>query len=171
ALISEIESFTLSGDRNADMDRLKAFSQRWVNGGRVSPKQYDKLSALYRTALDKQYDQLKVNEGERRKMSFQNRLNEITSAPDGKDRVERESRFVKRKIEELQGEVRQGEENMGKFNFKSAAGEAMRKEMERSLDRTRQEIDRLKEQHKQLLAELRGPTASAPKVANNEAEG
>jgi len=169
-LIAEIEGFTHTGDRHADLEHLKAFSLRWVNGGRVSPKQYDKLSARYRAALDKQYDQLKVNEGERRKMSFQNRLNEITSAPDGKERIERESRFVKRKIEELLTEVRQGEENMGKFNFKSSAGEAMKKEMEKSLERTRQEIERLQGQHKQLLAELRGP-APAANVPAPETEG
>ncbi len=154
-LIAEIEAFVLTGDRNADMDSLKAFSTRWLNGGRVSPKQYDRFSARYRTALDKQYDQLKMNDGERRKMSFQSRVEDLASAPDGKERIEKESRFVKRKIEELETEVRQGEENMGKFSFKSAAGAAMKKEMEKNLDRTRQEIERLKAQHKQLRAELR----------------
>lgn len=154
-LIGEIEAFTLTGDRNADMESLKAFSTKWLNGGRVAPKQYDRLSTRYRAALDKQYDQLKMNEGERRKMSFQNRLQDLASAPDGKLRIEKESRFVKRKIEELETEVRQGEENMGKFSFKSAAGAAMKKEMEKNLDRTRQEIERLQAQLKQLRAELR----------------
>lgn len=154
-LIAEIESFTLSGDRGADMERLKGFSARWLNGGRVAPKLYDKLSARYRAALDKQYDQLKLNDGERRKMAFQNRLDDLASAPDGKERIEKEARFVKRKIDELETEVRQGEENMGKFNFKSAAGAAMKKEMEKNLDRTRQEIGRLQAQYKQLRTELR----------------
>lgn len=160
-LIAEIEAFTLTGDRNADMESLKAFSTRWVNGGRVSPRQYDKLSARYRTALDKQYDQLKMNEGERRRMHFQNRVQDLASSPDGKERIERESRFVKRKIEELENEVRQGEENMGKFSFKSAAGEAMKREMEKSLDRTRQDIQRLRDQLKQLRNELRQPAPAA----------
>lgn len=154
-LIEEINAFALSGDRNADMESLKAFSTRWLNGGRVSPKQYDRLSARYRAALDKQYDQLKMNDGERRKMSFQNRVQDLASAPDGKERIEKEARFVKRKIEELETEVRQGEENMGKFSFKSAAGAAMKKEMEKNLDRTRQEIERLQAQHKQLRTEIR----------------
>lgn len=162
-LIAEIEAFALSGDRHADMDRLKAFSVRWLHGGRVSPKQYDKLSARYRAALDKQYGQLKMNDEERRKMAFQNRIQDISSAPDGKERIEREGRFVKRKIEELEAEVRQSEENMGKFSFKSAAGEAMRKEMERSIERMRQEIQRLHAQHKQLRNELRNPAPAEPR--------
>jgi hypothetical protein len=165
ALIAEIEGFALTGDRNADMESLKAFSMRWLNGGRVSPKQYDRLSERYRAALDKQYGQLKLNDAERGRMKFQNRLQDLSSAPDGRDRIERESRFVKRKIEELEAEVRQSEENMGKFSFKSAAGEAMKKEMEKSIERTRQEIQRLIGQHKQLQAELRPAKAATEATA------
>jgi hypothetical protein len=168
ALIAEIEGFALTGNRNADMESLKAFSTRWLNGGRVSPKQYDKLSERYRAALDKQYGQLKLNDSERSRMKFQSRLEDLSSAPDGRQRMEKESRFVKRKIEELEAEVRQAEENMGKFNFKSAAGEAMKKEMEKSIDRTRQEIQRLVAQHKQLLTELRPAKAE---TVPNESEG
>lgn len=164
-LIAEIEAFSLSGNRNSDLESLKAFSVRWLDGGHVSPRQYEQLSARYRAAMDKQYDQLKMNVDERRRMTFHNRVQEMASAPDGKDRIERESRFVKRKIEELEAEVRQGEENMGKFSFKSAAGEAMRKEMERSLERTRQQIERLRQEHKQLRSQLRSPQAEAADAA------
>lgn len=163
ALIAEIEAFSLTGDRSADMESLKAFSARWVAGGHVSPRQYDQLSKRYRAALDKQYDQLKMNAEERRRMAFQSRVQDMASAADGKDRIERESRFVKRKIEELEAEMRQSEENMGKFSFKSAAGEAMRKEMEKSLERTRQQIERLRQEHRQLRAQLKAE--AAPKAA------
>ncbi|MCL4281129.1 MAG: DUF349 domain-containing protein [Flavobacteriales bacterium] len=166
ALIKEIDAFTLTGDRHADMEALKAFSTRWLNGGRVSPKQYDRLSAQYRAALDKQYGQLRLNDGERRKLSFQSRLQDLASAPDGKERIERECRLVKRKIEEVEAEIRQSEENMGKFSFKSAAGEAMKKEMEKSIHRMRQEIERLQAQYKQLRTELR---ASATAVETSTA--
>lgn len=170
-LIGEIEAFSLTGDRQADMESLKAFSARWLSGGRISPKQYDRLSARYRAALDKQYGQLKLNDGERRKMSFQNRVQDLASAPDGKERIEKESRFVKRKIEELETELRQGEENMGKFNFKSAAGAAMKQEMEKNLELTRQEIERLQAQHKQLRAELRAMQPQPQEAVDPSAAG
>ena len=64
---------------------------------------------------------------------------------------------MKRKIEELEIEVRQAEENMGKFSFKSAAGAAMKKEMERGMEKTRQEIQRLQTQHKELIRSMREP--------------
>ena len=56
---------------------------------------------------------------------------------------------------ELEDEVRQFENKMGMFNFKSASGEAMKKELEKKMDGTRREIERLRAQHKQLQQELR----------------
>ena len=166
-LIAEIETFVLSGNRNTDMDALKAFSQRWLTSGRVSPKNYDLLSERYRKALDKQYDTLRLEGDDRRRMHFHERVENIKSAPDGLDRIEREGRFVKRKIEELELEAKQMEGNMGMFNFKSASGAAMRADMEKKIEKARLEAARLKEQLKALNRELRGPAkgADAPAVA------
>jgi hypothetical protein len=155
ALIAEIAGFTLAGERDKDLPALKAFSERWLNAGRVPSQRYDELAKAYRTALDKLYDQLKVGEAERRTMQFQDRINGLKAAPNGIEQLDRESRFVKRKIEELENEVRQFENKMGMFNFKSASGEAMKKELEKKMDGTKREIERLRAQHKQLQQELR----------------
>ncbi|MCB0793529.1 MAG: DUF349 domain-containing protein, partial [Flavobacteriales bacterium] len=134
-LIAEIENFQASGERNADMASLKAFSARWMECGRVSPKQFDALVKRYHEALDKQYDALKLEAEERRRMQYQDHLEGLRAAPDAKERMGREERIVKRKIEEMEADMRKMEENMGIFNFKSASGEAMRKEMEKKVER------------------------------------
>lgn len=154
-LITEIEAFAHSGDRNKDVDALKAFSMRWMNSGRVSPKLYDAFSERYRAALDKHYGQLKLEGEERRRMQFQDRVEDMKSAPDGKFLIEKESRFVKRKIEELEAEMRAMERNMGMFNFKSASGESMKKDMEKKIEKLARDVDRLKGQHRELLKELK----------------
>lgn len=155
ALIAEIEAFQLTGERNKDMEALKAFSARWMNSGRVSPKLYDAFSERYRAALDKQYGQLKMEAGERQRMRFQNHVDDLKTGPDGKFNLERESRFIKRKIEELEGEKRQMEQNMGMFNFKSASGAEMKKDMEQKIEKLVRDVERLKGQHRDLLKELR----------------
>ena len=48
---------------------------------------------------------------------------------------------------------------MGMFNFKSASGEAMKKDMEKKIERARQDVERLKTQHRQLMQEMRAPAA------------
>jgi hypothetical protein len=155
ALLAEIEGFQLSGERGRDLGMLKEFSVRWMNTGRVSPRLFDTLNERYRAALDKHYGQLKMEGDERRRVQFQDHVDSLKSAPDGRDRMERESRFVKRRIEELQAEMRQMEQNMGMFNFKSASGEAMRREMEKKIERLAREVERLQGQHRELQKELR----------------
>lgn len=155
ALITEIEAFVPSGERNKDMDALKAFSARWMDSGRVSPKLYDAFSERYRAALDKHYGQLKMEGDERRRMQFQDRVEEMKAGPDGRFHIEKESRFVKRKIEELEAEMRSMERNMGMFSFKSASGEAMKKDMEKKIEKLGRDVERLKGQHRELLKELR----------------
>jgi len=49
-LVSELETFVHLPDRGATLDALKAFSQRWMNSGRVSPKHFDALNTRYRAA-------------------------------------------------------------------------------------------------------------------------
>lgn len=159
ALLKEIESFTLSGERNKDIEQLKEFSARWMNSGRVSPKLYDGFSDRYRAALDKHYGQLKMEVEERQKLRFKDHVDHLKSGADGKDRIERESRLIKRKIEEIETEKRSMEGNMGMFNFKSKTGEAMKAEMEKKIEKLDRDVDRLKDQHKELLKELRAQQA------------
>ena len=154
-LLAEIEAFEHSGERNKDIEALKAFSLRWMNSGRVSPRDFDKLNEKYRAALDRHYGKLKVEADERMRLRFQGHVEEMKSGPDGKFQIERESRFVKRKIEELEGEMRQMERNMGMFNFKSASGEAMKQEMQKKIDKLARDVERLKGQHRDLVKELR----------------
>ena len=161
ALLAEIEAYELTGDRHKDIENLKAFSQRWMNSGRVSPKQYDAFSTRYRAALDMQYGKLKMEGDERRRMQFQNRVEDIKSSGDPKFALEKESRFIKRKIEELQSEMRQIENNMGMFNFKSSSGEAMKKDMEGKIAKLGRDVERLQEQHKGLIKELRAVSAQS----------
>lgn len=161
ALLAEIDAYEMTGDRNKDIENLKAFSLRWMNSGRVSPKQYDAFSTRYRAALDKQYGKLRMEGDERRKMQFNNRVEDIKSSGDPKFALEKETRFIKRKIEELEGERRQIENSMGMFNFKSASGEAMKKDMEGKIEKLNRDVERLKEQHKELVKELRGVTTQS----------
>ena len=167
-LLSELENFQHLPDRSATLNALKAFSDRWMASGRVSPKVFDKLNARYRTAMDKQYGLLRLNGEERRRMAFVNRVDDLKAGPDGEFRLEKEARFIKRKIEEIEAEMKQMERNMGMFNFKSASGEAMKKDMEKKIERARQDSERLRGQLRELLREMRGESAPKPAVAAAE---
>jgi Domain of Unknown Function (DUF349) len=167
-LLSEIETFQHLPDRVATIEALKAFSARWMNSGRVSPRVFDAMSTRYRNAMDKQYGLLRLNAEEKRRMAFVGRVEELKTSADPKFQLDKEARFIKRKIEEIEAEMKQMDRNMGMFNFKSASGEAMKKDMEKKIERAREDIERLRKQHRQLMQEMRGP--ATPKVESAPAE-
>ena len=88
-------------------------------------------------------------------MRFQGHLEETEGAPDGRDRLTVSSASCAAKIQDMEQEMRQMEQNLGMFNFKSASGEQMRRDIEKRMERTKEEVERLKVQHRQLLKELR----------------
>ncbi len=154
-LLTELETFQLSGERSVDLAALKSFSQRWMDSGRVSPKHYEALNERYRAALDAHYGKIKMEGDERRKIQFRDHVETLKSAPDPKERIEKESKFIKRKIEEIEVEKRRMEDSMGMFSFKSANGVAMKKEIEEKIEKLGRDVERLRGQHKELLKELR----------------
>ena len=165
-LLAEIEAHVHSGNKEQDLGTLRAFSQRWMAIGRVHPAQHQQLWDKYKVLLDKHYGQLNMDQGERRQMQFKEHLSDLKSSGDGLFELDRESRLLKRKIEERSAELLQMEGSMGMFNFKSAAGEAMRKEMEKNVDRMKREVERMKAEHKQLIVEMRA-SATVQEVKPN----
>ena len=162
-LLAEIEAHVHSGNKGQDLEALRAFSQRWMAIGRVHPAQHQLLWDKYKQLLDKHYGQLNVEQVERRQMQFKEHVNNLKSGHDAMFELDRESRSLKRRIDEKVAELQQMERNMGMFNFKSAAGEAMRKEMEKNVDRLKRDVERMKAEHKQLTIEMR--TTATPQEA------
>lgn len=162
-LLAEIEAYQHTGNKGQDLEALRHFSQRWMAIGRVHPAQHQLLWDKYKALLDKHYNQLDVAQTERRQMQFKEHVSTMKGSEDGKYELDRESRLLKRKIEEKVAELQQMERNMGMFNFKSAAGEAMRKEMEKNVDRMKKDVERMKGEHKLLMVELRAPAAQEAK--------
>ncbi|MEO8069249.1 MAG: DUF349 domain-containing protein [Flavobacteriales bacterium] len=159
-LLAEIEAHVHSGNKGQDLDALRAFSQRWMAIGRVHPAQHQPLWDKYKQLLDKHYGQLNVEQAERRQMQFKEHVSNMKSSNDGMFELDRESRLLKRKIDEKVSELQQMERNMGMFNFKSKSGEEMKKEMEKNMDRLKRDVERMKAEHKQLVIEMRTPAVA-----------
>lgn len=155
AVIHELEAYQLTGDAKADREALRQFSKRWMESGRVAPRKYDALMERYKAAMDKLYDLLRLEGEETHRARFRDHIDALRSAPDMRDRLERETRAVRRKIADLDTELRQIENNMGIFSFRTAAGESMRREMEKRIERLGRERTRLQVQLRELLKELR----------------
>ena len=142
ALLEEIEATELTGNKGTDLAWLKSFSERWHAVGFVPKDNIKDVMDRYNAALDKKYGQINAEREEREMSAFRNRVENIKSTGNGDFAVKKEKNFLREKLDKLNSQIKQYENNMGFFTGKGA--EAMRKEIEKKIKATEREIEDLK---------------------------
>lgn len=142
ALLEEIEAKELSGNKGSDLAFLKEFSERWHAVGFVPKDHIKPTMDRYNTALDRLYGQINAEREEREMSMFRNRVENIKSSASGDNAVRKERFALKDKLDKLQAQIKQYENNMGFFTGKGA--EAMRKEIEKKIKATEREMNEVK---------------------------
>jgi DNA repair exonuclease SbcCD ATPase subunit len=155
ALLQEMKAFELSGNKGKDLAMLREFSSKWNELGRIPAKNAKTMIPQYRSILDDLYGKLDISEGEKLKERLQDKVESIKGAGDPKKQFEHEKRQINRKISFLEKDIIQYERNLAMFNFKSASGEAMKKDIEKKMDHARRDIDQLRKQQKEMSAMLK----------------
>ena len=146
ALLEKIEAFTLSDNRNADLETLKAFSTEWREIGFIPRKSLDGIMERFRTAMDKHYDALSAARSERSVQTYSKRIEKL-AAGDHRD-LKREQSILRDKISRLQQRITSTEENMERFTGKGA--ESIREQAAKTVKNYRREIDEIKAKLKLL---------------------
>ncbi len=140
ALLATIEAYQLTGNRGADLDQLKAFSQEWNAIGFIPRRNLDKVMGRFREAMDKHYDQLSVQRSERSVQTYTKRAEQLASG-DNRD-MRREQGILRDKITRLQQRITSTEENMERFTGKGA--ESIRDQAMKTIKGYHREIDEIK---------------------------
>ena len=142
-LIEEVKQYKITKDQNIDIAKLKDFQKRWSNIGFVPFKEKDIVFEEFRSALNAQFDHLKIDAQERDIMKFQSKVTSMsTSGSQSKMRFER-NRYVA-KIKQLENDLALLKNNIGFFaNTKNA--ESLIENVNRNIDDTQKKIDVLKE--------------------------
>jgi hypothetical protein len=140
ALLKEVESFQLSGNRKEDLEALKEFSSRWNKVGFVPRKAMDAVMDRYRNAMDTAYDSLSAQRSERAAETYKQRADHlVNSSP---QQVRREQNILREKMDRLKSRITKTEENLERFTGKGA--EAIRDQYEKSMASDQREIDEIK---------------------------
>ena len=146
ALLEKIEAFTISDNRNVDLDTLKGFSTEWREIGFIPRKNLDQVMERFRTAMDKHYDALSAARSERSVQTYGKRIEKL-AAGDNRD-LRREQSILRDKISRLQQRITSTEENMERFTGKGA--ESIREQAAKTIKNYRREIDEIKAKLKML---------------------
>ncbi|MFN0031676.1 MAG: DUF349 domain-containing protein [Flavobacteriales bacterium] len=141
-MLTELENLELTGNRTEDIIALKQFGEKWNSVGFVPKVKVKEVMDKYNALMDAKYGKLNA-ERERREMdSFRSRLNHIKSNGDSDFKLKKERNFMRERIDKLNQEIKQYENNMGIFTGKGA--EAFRTEIEKKIKNAKREIEDIK---------------------------
>jgi len=141
ALIEELDGLEMTGNKKDDLKTLKSFSERWNEIGHVPFKDKDKVIKKYQKVLDKHYKHIKLNDDEKVEILFQNKIDQFKGSNDPENALYNEKVFLKDKINRLNSDLIQYQNNMGFINSDNSS---LLKGLEKNLAEAQSEIDLLK---------------------------
>ena len=122
AYLETIKEFQLVGDHKTDLEAIKKHIETWKNFGKVTfPRRH--IEGKFNKILDALFDKLSLSKKETDMMRFSNRMENLSESNDVR-KLDNEKIFLMRKIEEVQNEIFQLENNIQFFtNTKNAKKE------------------------------------------------
>ena len=146
--LETLRSFELIGDHKTDLDAIKAHIEAWKGLGKV-PFNRRHIEGKFNKILDALFEKLSLSKKDTEKMRFANKLD---SLGDDSRKLDGEKIFIMRKIDEVQHEIFQLENNIQFFqNTKNAKKEnSIVTEVRKTIARHKEELVTWKDKLKQI---------------------
>ncbi len=148
AYLLELKSFELTGTHKADLEAIKKHIEVWKSLGRV-PQNRKHIEGKFNKVLDTLFEKLSLSKKDSDLMKFNNRIGLLSENEDQRA-LQNESLFIKRKIDEVQSEIFQLENNI-QFISNASADNPLVKEVTKSIERHKDELKVWKEKLNQLI--------------------
>lgn len=147
AYLETIKGFELIGDHKTDLDAIKAHIEQWKAFGKV-PFARRHIEGKFNKILDTLFEKLSASKKDNEMARYANRLDHL-SGSDNSRKLDNEKVFIMRKIEEVQHELFQLENNI-QFFGRAKADNPMVKEVLKNIEKQKEELATWKEKLKQL---------------------
>ena len=113
AYLETLREFQLTGDHKTDLDAIKLHIENWKNLGKVPfPRRH--IEGKFNKILDALFDKLSLSKKDTDMLRFANRMDHLSENNDTR-KLENEKIFIMRKIDEVQNEIFQLENNIQFF--------------------------------------------------------
>ena len=147
AYLDIIKEFQLVGDHKTDLDAIKAHIEQWKSFGRV-PFSRRHVEGKFNKILDALFEKLSLSKKDGDMMRFSNKLEQLAGSDDHR-KLEGEKIFIIRKIEEVQSEILQLENNIQFFTH-AKKDNPLVKEVFKNIEKHKDELHTWKEKLSQL---------------------
>jgi hypothetical protein len=150
AYLETLREFQLVGDHKTDLDAIKLHIETWKNFGRV-PFARRHIEGKFNKILDALFEKLSLSKKDTEMIRFSNRMENLSDSNDTR-KLDNEKIFLMRKIEEVQNEIFQLENNIQFFtNTKNAKKEnSIVLEVRKNIAIQQESLEVWKEKLKQL---------------------
>ncbi len=132
-------------------EKVQKLVEQYQAIGHVPFKEKDKLYNEYHAVLDKLYKDLNISVAKRRLSKFKDNLKQV--AERGGDALDNERARLMRQYEQLKQEVQTYENNLGFLNASSKKGNSLIDEMNRKVQKLRDEVQLVRDKIKAIDAE------------------
>ena len=132
-------------------DKVRELIDEYNAVGHVPFKEKDKLYKEYHDILDKLYIELNISTARRRLDKFKNNLKNV--AEKGADALDNERARLMRRYEAIKQEVQTYENNLGFLNASSKKGNSLIDEMNRKVQKLKDDMNLVREKIKAIDAE------------------
>lgn len=156
-MMDEVEKWTPTGDKKADIEQLKTFMKNFREVGRVP---FDKkgINQSFSKLIDSKFAELKVNKAQRRSYEFNSKVEALAEKGEVRS-IEREERDIRRAIKDVEAELRQLEGNMQLFTNSGGGKNPLLNMAQKNVDNKKKELDAMQEKLLHVI-ELRNKAKS-----------
>lgn len=145
--LESLKSFDLVGNHKEDLDAIKAHIENWKSFGRV-PFNKRHIEGKFNKVLDTLFEKLSSSKKEGEMFRYANKLENLASADD-KRKIDNEKMFILKKVDEIQKEIFQLENNI-QFFSNATDNNPMLKEIRKNIERHKDELQVWKDKLKQI---------------------
>jgi hypothetical protein len=148
--LETVKSFELVGEHKTDLDAIKAHIETWKSFGKVPfPRRH--IEGKFNKILDVLFEKLSLSKKDTEMVRYANKLDNLAGSEDSR-KLDNERIFITRKIDEVQSEIFQLENNIQFFtNTRNAKKEnSIVLEVRKNIEKHKEQLMILKDKLKQL---------------------
>jgi hypothetical protein len=146
--LESLKEFELVGDHKTDLDAIKKHIETWKSFGKV-PFNRRHIEGKFNKILDALFEKLSLSKKDTEMMKFNAKLDQWLENEDDRA-LEKEQYFIRKKIDEVQHEIFQLENNIQFISSSSKGENPFIKEVQKSIERHREDLKMWKEKQSKL---------------------
>lgn len=150
-IIAKLGEITEDTPREEAVKQVKDLMAQWQQVGHVPYREKDKVYEAYRAKVDELYKRFDMRGSQARMANFEEN---VSGMKGDENKLYRERERLMRSYEMKRNELNTYENNMGFFSSKSKSGDSMLRDLERKIQRIKEELATLEQKIKVIDSHL-----------------